>query len=142
VEQMQPMTLGQAAKAVGKSKSTLTRAIQSGRLSAQRLEDKSYQIDPSELSRVFHLKTPETVPVAHHAILDDNPEEHPAVLRVKLEAAEAALDREKELNGDLTRRLDRAEERVLRLSAPESSGGGLKGFLRRLWGSETGRKDT
>jgi len=133
---MQPMTLGQAAKAAGKSKSTLTRAIQSGRLSAQRLEDKSYQIDPAELSRVFHIKTPETVPVTRHTTLEDNPEEHPAVLRVKLEAVEAALDRERELNEDLTRRLDRAEERVLMLSAPHPKGEGLRGFLGRLWGRD------
>lgn len=128
------MTLGQAAKAVGKSKSTLTRAIQSGRLSAQRLEDKSYRIDPSELSRVFDLKTPETVSDANHATPELDLEEHPAVLKVKLEAAQAALERERELSEDLTRRLDRAEERVLMLSAPKPSGEGLRGFLERLWG--------
>lgn len=44
-------TLGEAAKAIGFSKSTLSRAIKTGKLSAHRLEDGSYQIDLSELER-------------------------------------------------------------------------------------------
>jgi hypothetical protein len=40
------------------------------------------------------------------------------MLEVKLEATQAALEGERELNEGLTRRLDRAEERVLMLSAP------------------------
>ena len=47
------LTLGQAAKEVGRSKTALTNAIRSGRLSASRLEDGSYSIDPSELFRVY-----------------------------------------------------------------------------------------
>ena len=46
-------TLGTAARAVGKSKATISRAIKSGRLSASRSEDGSYLIDPAELHRVF-----------------------------------------------------------------------------------------
>jgi excisionase family DNA binding protein len=46
-------TLGQAAKATGTSKPTLSRAIKSGRLSAQKQEDGSYLIDPAELHRVY-----------------------------------------------------------------------------------------
>jgi hypothetical protein len=45
------MTLGQAAKHSGFSKPTLSRAIKSGKLSAARLEDGSYSVDPSELTR-------------------------------------------------------------------------------------------
>ena len=44
-------TLGQAAKAAGYSKSTLSKAVKSGKLSAKRLEDGSYNIDPAELDR-------------------------------------------------------------------------------------------
>ena len=55
-------TLGEAAKEVGKSKTTLTRAISAGRMSGKRLEDGSYEIDPSELFRVFdRVETLETV---------------------------------------------------------------------------------
>lgn len=50
-----PYTLGQAARAAGKSKPTISRAIQTGRISAARGEDGSYVIDPAELHRVYPL---------------------------------------------------------------------------------------
>lgn len=46
-------TLGTATKATGLSKTTLHRAIKSGRISATKKEDGSYEIDPAELHRVF-----------------------------------------------------------------------------------------
>jgi len=50
-------TLGQAAKATGKSKPTIQRAIKSGTISACKAEDGSYEIDPAELHRVFQPVT-------------------------------------------------------------------------------------
>lgn len=50
-------TLGQAAKATGKSKPTIQRAIKSGQLSAKRNDNGSYTIDPAELHRVFQPVT-------------------------------------------------------------------------------------
>lgn len=46
-------TLGEAAKATGKSKPTISRAIKSGKISAQKQEDGSYIIQPAELHRIF-----------------------------------------------------------------------------------------
>ena len=46
-------TLGQAAKATGKSKSTISAAIKSGRISGSKDEAGAYAIDPAELHRVF-----------------------------------------------------------------------------------------
>jgi hypothetical protein len=46
-------TLGAAARATGKSKATISRAIKAGRLSAARDDDGGYAIDPSELHRVY-----------------------------------------------------------------------------------------
>jgi hypothetical protein len=46
-------TLGSAARATGKSKATISRAIKAGRLSAARSEGGDYAIDPSELHRVY-----------------------------------------------------------------------------------------
>lgn len=46
-------TAGQAAKAVGVSTTTITRAIKSGKVSASKDEGGSWQIDPAELHRVF-----------------------------------------------------------------------------------------
>ncbi len=48
-------TLGEAARVTGKNKTTIQRAIKSGRLSAVVNEDGSYSIEPVELSRVFPL---------------------------------------------------------------------------------------
>lgn len=45
-------TLGTASKATGKSKSTLSRDIKSGKISAAR-KDGAYEIDPAELHRVY-----------------------------------------------------------------------------------------
>ena len=47
------LTLGQAAKQSGVSKTAISRAIKSGRLSATRSESGDYQIDPAELFRVY-----------------------------------------------------------------------------------------
>ena len=47
------LTLGQAAKQVGKSKPTLSEAIKKGRLSASKNEAGHFQIDPAELFRVY-----------------------------------------------------------------------------------------
>jgi excisionase family DNA binding protein len=48
-------SLAQAAKATGKSKPTIARAIKAGRLSATRGEGGNYLIDESELARVYPL---------------------------------------------------------------------------------------
>ena len=50
-----PYTLGQAARAVGKSKPTISRAIQTGKISASKGEDGSYVIEPAELHRVYPI---------------------------------------------------------------------------------------
>lgn len=46
-------TLGTAAKATGKSKATISRAIKNGRLSATKNSDGTFSIDPAELHRVY-----------------------------------------------------------------------------------------
>ena len=46
-------TLGEAAKATGKAKATISKAIKSGRISALKGDDGRYRIDPSELHRVY-----------------------------------------------------------------------------------------
>ena len=46
-------SLLQAARAAGRTKSTIHRAIKTGRLSASRTQDGGYSIDPAELARVY-----------------------------------------------------------------------------------------
>lgn len=54
-------TLGTAAKATGLSKTTIHRAIKSGKLSANRNENGSFEIDASELHRVYQSVTGNTI---------------------------------------------------------------------------------
>lgn len=46
-------TLGTAAKAVGMSKATISKAIKSGKISAVRMPNGSFEIEPVELHRVY-----------------------------------------------------------------------------------------
>ena len=87
-------TLGQAATASGKSKSTISKAIKSGKLSAQKQDDGSFAIDPAELNRVFPLENTETVSSERSRTPQETPENtiEIAVLRAKLEAAERQVE--------------------------------------------------
>ena len=58
---MPGLSLREAAQQTGTSKSTILRAIQSGRLSAARTDDGGYAIDPAELFRVYQPR-PQTDP--------------------------------------------------------------------------------
>lgn len=115
------LSLVQAAKEAGKSKSSIHRAIKSGRLSAQRYEDGTYSIDPSELFRVFPKDAPEPSPLRQREP-SGTPSVSEEILKVKVQMLEAQLEREQETVADLRRRLDKAEDRILSLShRPESS---------------------
>src|SRR3546814_5784631 len=50
-------TLGEAAKATGSSKASISRAINSGRISAIKTESGSFSIEPVELHRVYPTKS-------------------------------------------------------------------------------------
>lgn len=63
------VSASEAAKRTGKSVPTITRAIKSGKISAERTDSGSYLIDPSELFRVFPavtLPNDQTPPVLGH----------------------------------------------------------------------------
>lgn len=60
------LTVGQASKEIGKAKTTVSRAIKKGKLSAKKNDDGSYSIDPAELFRAFPPKV-ETVKAQPHA---------------------------------------------------------------------------
>jgi hypothetical protein len=118
---MEPYTLITASEAARKSKSTILRAIQKGRLSAARTENGGWLIDPSELARVYPSVVP---PVARFPLSPGNGEvtDATSLLRVQLEAAERRIaDKEAQLTEareqiiDLRHRLDRADERLTAL---------------------------
>jgi hypothetical protein len=108
-------TLGTAAKATGKAKSTILRAIKSGTISANKAHDGSYAIDPSELHRVFPPNGAQHVP-SNDTHLH---KERDAILQLRLEILEAERQRERDQMqttiDDLRGRLDRSEDRVTAL---------------------------
>ena len=109
-------TLGQAAKAAGKSKTAIKNALDKGRISGEKSEDGSWSIDPAELHRVYPAVTDEQ---------DNEPStiEQSSIdtlLRLKeaetrLEEAEKRLQEKDDTIGDLRTRLDGAERRITAL---------------------------
>jgi hypothetical protein len=87
-------TAGTAAKAVGKTKSTITKAIASGKLSAIKNDNGAWEIDASELYRVYPPTPLETVKIEKNDTLketDGNSKEIEALERL-LKAAEEQID--------------------------------------------------
>ena len=91
---MAMLSLGQAARLAGVGKTTLTRAIRAGKISATKRDDGRYEIDPAELGRVYDIKaeTPDTVTptgdVVRHATLSARPRD---TLDIRLASVEAEL---------------------------------------------------
>ncbi len=118
---MGSLTLSQAAKASGKSKSTLSRAIKTGRLSAIRLDDGNFSIDPAELFRAY--------PATSNNPYDERPIEQgatpvPAELQSRISMLELLLEkeretvaREREISADLKEDRDRWRQQAASLLA-------------------------
>lgn len=133
-------TLGTGAKATGKAKSTILRAIKNGTISALKTHNGSYEIDPSELHRVFPLTTTQQMP----SNITQPPEEHHATLRLRLDLLEFERQRERaQLQAtidDLRTRLDRSEDRITALlgsptTQPKNEERHRLGFWSRLFGA-------
>jgi hypothetical protein len=113
-------TLSQAARASGKGKATLLRAVRSGRISAVRDEvTGSWLIEESELSRVF----PPVPPVSFRGTGDDAPRSgdrnernnRTAELEGRIAEIVEAQRLRDEMIADLRRRLDRSDDERERL---------------------------
>ena len=124
-------TLGEAAKATGKAKSTILRAIKNGTMSASKGSNGSYRIDPAELHRVFEPNGASNTPSNATQPPVEHLEQGGETADLRLEHAREELDREKRERDrerdqmqatidDLRARLDRSEDRVTALlAAPE-----------------------
>jgi excisionase family DNA binding protein len=88
-------TLGDAAKATGVSKPTISRAIKSGKISGAKDESGIFQLDPAEVHRVWPMK--------HHSSNDDG-----TLKQTVPSNNEAALQAENTL---LRQMVEKAEER-------------------------------
>jgi hypothetical protein len=137
---MQPFTLTQAIKESKKAKSTLIDAIKNGRLSASRDDKGRYLIDPAELFRVYPPHDGRTDEKTDSAQKSARPTYD--VLEYKIESLEQQLQREKELNRELARRLDDESLERRKLTAllthekPQTSNGGelwLKVFKTKIY---------
>lgn len=104
-----PLTLAQAAKASGRSRSTLLRAIRKGQISASRDAAGGFLVDESELARVF--------PISSHDAPDDAALPSLAETLARLEAAESRIRDKDATIDDLRHRLD--EERSERRQTAE-----------------------
>lgn len=151
------LSLGEAAQAVGKNKSTIFRAIKSGKISASKGEDGSYAIDPAELFRVYSAQRPAQT---QHATQSEAHATHKDFPEISVENSvdywrnmHVALEREKALHelsaererrqlqatiDDLRARLDASEtERRAAQARLEdhrekaAKRGGFLGFFRR-----------
>ena len=132
---MAGLSLRQAAEEAGTSKSTILRAIQSGRLSAQRTDNGGYAIEPSELFRVYEKKpsiAPQQTadrPVVQSATVRDpgamdDIRLRNAQLEAELNSLRAVIELERkradELRADRDRWASQAER--LSLQAPATAG--------------------
>ena len=123
-------SLSEAAKATGKNKTTIQRAIKNGKISAHKGDSGSYEIDPAELHRVFPIAVAPRI--AHHTQSNDTQrikitpensdldrvvelEKELAVAQERANGLEAQKDQMADTINDLRKRLDSSESRVTAL---------------------------
>ena len=120
------LTLGQAAKTAKRSKGTLSKALNSGGISAEKDEKGRWQIDPSELSR-WMSANPFPNSLQNQSETPEETHENSALgveakmLRERIDAMIDERDRERgqlvDQIEDLRARLDGAEAERVRLNA-------------------------
>jgi len=115
-------TLGQAAKATGLSKPTISEAIKKGRISARKNESGVFEIDPAELHRVYP-------PLASSSSKEDVQAEHLLTpnITAKIMVLEAKLNALGELKDQIAaERDDLRTERDRLLGVIEEQAGSVK----------------
>lgn len=124
-------TLGEAAKATGKSKATISKAIKSGRISAIKGETGAFAIDPSELHRVYPLmvegkqeETPKNTGVntQNDGLIRE--------LQARLEAAQERISDKETVISDLKEDRDKWRQQATTLLSDQRP----KSFWKRLRG--------
>ncbi|MEZ0468935.1 hypothetical protein [Phaeobacter sp. SYSU ZJ3003] len=120
------LTLGQAAKTAKRSKGTLSKALNSGGISAEKDDKGRWQIDPSELSRWMSANPFPNSPKNQSETPEETHENSALgvevkMLRERIDAMTAERDRERgqlvDQIEDLRTRLDGAEAERARLNA-------------------------
>ena len=122
-------TLGEAAKAVGKSKATLSKAVKSGRLSAIKKEDGSFSIEAVELHRVYPPTPLQTV----NSEQKETPMET-GVNTAEIMVLQAKLDAARERISDLEEDRDAWRLQASRLLTSPQQQQVSQGFWKKLFG--------
>lgn len=124
-------TLGEAAKATGKSKATISKAIKSGRISATKGETGAFAIDPAELHRVYPItvegEREETKKSTGANGKDDGLIRE---LQARLEAAQERLSDKESVIADLKEDRDRWRQQATTLLTDQRP----KGIFKKLLG--------
>lgn len=128
-------TLNKAAKLSGRAKSTISNAIKDGRLSAEKNKNGGYEIDGSELSRVFPFPVDDQSSVPQP---NTQNEHENRVLEVELKAERQMRERLEAEIEDLRTQRDKWQDQAQMLlianqNQPEGQGGkrGLFGLFSR-----------
>ena len=119
---MKPLSIGAAARLCGRSKSTISRAIASGKLSASRAGN-GFAIDPAELARVFPWN-PATVAQPSQRNDTQPPSATPSgpsaeTLDMENRMLREMLERERETVADLRDRLTRTQALIADQRQPQ-----------------------
>ena len=109
------LSLRTAAREVGVSKTTILRAVRSGRVSATRKDDGEYEIEPAELFRVYTPHRNGEAVVAQDAP-PDRTEDRVCIARLeeRVKALEAALEVERRRADEDRRRAETQADELRR----------------------------
>jgi len=142
------VTMGVASRMTGKSKTTLLRYYRSGKISAVRNQNGSYEFDTSELARVFSkLNTefdvtpiiPVTASVTGSMLSSDTPQKLPqevtdTALQVRVAVAETQLKALQEMLDMVKEQRDHWQQTAQNSQQLLLSYQGKTGFFKRLFG--------
>lgn len=122
---MSGLTLSEAARTLGKSKSTLNRAIKTGRLTAIRNDDGTFSIDPAELYRAFPEPTKNAVHVSpserSRTLVPSDLQSRISFLEQLLEKERDIAAREREISADLKEDRDKWRQQATSLLTDQRS---------------------
>lgn len=129
-------SLSDAAQATGKNRTTIQRAIKSGKISASKNENGAYEIEPAELHRIFPAIAQHSAQQTKETV-SNSPQQGDATsetLRIRLEMLEKERDRERaqleETIADLREDRDKWRQQATALLEDHRP----KGFFKRLLG--------
>lgn len=114
------LSANEAARQTGKSVPTITRAIKSGKISAEKTSSGGYLIEASELFRVFKSITKHNTET-HNILHSETPQSYPSEtisLREKIDVLEAALQDAKAERDEWR---DQAKRLAMALPSPDAA---------------------